>query len=125
MLCQVHFHILNLNDIWGEKQTQLLHKNVVLLFLSLITFYFRFKPNFHRKTPNVFTFDVFITSAVAHTKHTNVNPNAQDLISRPVPSRFITASLRTRLKYSAKSTHTSRKRKTQNARVESKDIICN
>ena len=69
---------------------------------------------------SLISFDVFITSAVAHT---NANPNAQDLISRLVPSRFITASLRTRLKYSAKSTHTNRKRKTQNAKVESKDVI--
>ena len=100
--------------------------NVVLLFVfSLITLSLLFKPNFHPKTANVFTFDVFITLAVAPTKHTNENPNAQDIISRPVPSRFITASLRTRLKYWVKSMHTSRKRKTQNAKVESKDVICN
>ena len=65
---------------------------------------------------------VFFLIAVAHT---NVNPNAADLISGLVPSRFITASLRTRLKYWVRSMHTSRKRKTQNASVESKDVICN
>ena len=97
--------------------------NVVLLFVSsLITFGSSPISTQNSKCGHFRCFH-HLSCSVAHTKHTNDSPNAQDLISRPVPSRFITASLRTRLKYSAKSTHTNRKRKTQNAKVESKDVI--
>ena len=67
---------------------------------------------------------VFFLIAVAHT---NVNPNAADLISGLVPSRFITVSLQTRLKDSTQ-TKPAGKRKLKmrkHSEAEFKDLRCN